>query len=212
MVASRGAHALSALAYLPGPGPPPAPRPLPPPLTTPSLAQVLADHRATLVECSATGLRDDGAQAANQCFYLSLAAAASGGVTPLAAPARTLRHHIEAAVRAARPGWSAQDFLGQEAGAFADFRIWGLSASPLLQGRAVAVYHGADGTCEIYRSRNPAALLRPVLALWYADHHYVWVRWGRARGGPRLPALLARHNVGPVQNPAVPTIVTFAAG
>ena len=206
------ALALSLLDRLPSSLPPVIPRPLPFPNTTPALATVLRDLRATRMECNATGLGDDGAPAANQCIYLALAAAASGPGVPILETARSLRRHIEAAVRAARPGWAALDFLGQEVGAFADFLIWGLPASPLLRGRAVAVYNGPEGSCEIFRSLGPVARQRPVLALWFQDAHYEWLRWGGARGGPRLSELLARHRVGPANTPAVPTLVTLAAG
>ena len=126
-------------------------------------------------------------------------------------PHRALRRRIEGAVRAARPRWAELDFLGQEVGAFADFLIWGGPSSPSPQGRAVAIYHGAEGTCGVFRPPAPVLPRGPVLALWFADAHYVWVRWGGARGGPRLPELLARHRLGPANAPAVPTLVTHTA-
>ena len=156
--------------------------------------------------------RGAAAPARNQCFYLALAAATTDPGAPLAIAARSLRRHIEAAVRAARPQGAAADFLGQDVGTFADFLIWGIPASPATRGRAVAVYNGAEGTCEILRPQGPDAIQRPVLALWFEQDHYVWVRWGGRRGGPRLPVLLQRHRGGPVNAPAVPTLVTLAAG
>ena len=200
------------------PPPPPAPpRPLPCPATTPGLTRVLRDLGATILECSATGLDEAGAPVSNQCLYLALAAAARPpGPLPsgpeLAADARAMRRRIEAAVRTARPDWEEADFLGQEVGAFADFLIWGIPAVPTLRGRAVAVYHATEGTCEVFRPPDPAVAQRPVLALWFHGAHYQWVRWDPGRPPPRLARLLAHHQVGPVQAPAVPTLVTDTAG
>ena len=103
------------------------------------------------MECSATGLGDRDRPARNQCLYLALAAAASPPGSPPSGPgvavaARSLRRHIEAAVREARPDWQEADFLGQEVGAFADFLVWGGPAAPALRGRAIAIYNGAEGT------------------------------------------------------------------
>ena len=130
----------------------------------------------------------------------------------MAVAARSLRRHIEAAVREAHPDWQEADFLGQEVGAFADFLVWGGPAAPALRGRAIAIYNGAEGTCEILRPQTDRATQEPVLALWFSSAHYMWLCWHPARTGPRLPQLLARHRVGPVHAPAVPTLVTYMAG
>ena len=91
------------------------------------------------MECGATSRGDSGQQVQNQCFYLSLAAATSPRGADHHEAHRDIRHRIEAAVREARPDWQAADLLGQGSGAFADFLIWGIQASPQLRGRAVAV-------------------------------------------------------------------------
>ena len=40
-----------------------------------------------------------------------------------------------------------------DVGAFADFLVWGIKASPLLTDRAVAIYNEEDGSCEVFRPR-----------------------------------------------------------
>ena len=124
--------------------------------------------------------------------------------------ATSLRAHVEAAVRRARPAWAEQDFLGQEVGAFADFLTWGIQASPALRGRAVAVYDARTGTCEIFR---PPIGLRPdqqVLALWFTGAHYRWLRWHPP--GPTFQQLMAHHRHPPSGAPRVITVVTNAEG
>ena len=182
------------------------------PATTPGLRQVWSDLGATLMECGATSRGASGQQGHNQCIHLSLAAAISPQGADHHEAHRDIRHRIEAAVREARPDWQAADLLGQGSGAFADLLIWGIQASPQLRGRAVAVYNPAQGSCEIFRPLEFGVARRSVIAICHLPGHYVWVRWGRPGGGPRLAALLARHQVGPRDSPAVPTLVTQAAG
>ena len=185
------------------------------PASTPGLRLAWAALGATLMECGATSVGASGERVSNQCFYLALAAAASPPGASIHAEARGLRRRIEAAVREARPGWSDADLLGREVGAFADFLVWGLSSTPLLAGRAVAVYNAPEGSCEIFRPPGAGALSRPVLAICHVPGqagHYLWVRWGGAGGHPRLPRLLGLHRAGPANAPAVPTLVTSTAG
>jgi len=188
------------------------PRPVATPVTTPGLRQLWSDLGAVLMECGATSRGDSGQQVQNQCFYISLAAATSPRGADHHEAHRDIRHRIEAAVRGARPDWQAADLLGQGNGAFADFLIWGIQASPQLRGRAVAVYNPAQGSCEIFRPPGPEVARRQVVAICHLPGHYVWVKWGRPGGGPRLAELLARHQVGPRDSPAVPMLVTTAAG
>ena len=119
-------------------------------------------------------------------------------------------------MRAPRPNWAHHDFLGQEVGAFADFLIWGLQAHPRLRNRAVAVYNGTNGTCEIFRSFHHVDRHAPVIALWFEPPageslgHYQLLQFD-----PRQPSLLqlARlHRRGPADGPAIPTITTDAQG
>jgi len=188
------------------------PRPIVAPATTPGLRQVWSDLGATLMECGATSCGASGEQVQNQCFYLSLAAASSPQEADHHEAHRDIRRRIEAAVREARPDWEEADLLGQDSGAFADFLIWGIPACPQLRGRAVAVYNPAQGSCEIFRPPGFGAARRSVLAICHLPGHYVWVRWGRPAGAPRLTELLARHQDGPQDRPAVPTLVTQTAG
>ena len=171
---------------------------------------------ATRVECGATAVAPDGSKAANQCFYFALAAAVAAGQESHHRLAAELREQIESAVRAARPNWSAQDFLGAEVGAFADFLIWGLQAAPRLRARAVAVYHGEDGTCEISRSQHHTGRHSPLIALWFSGpgpghigHNY----WPRFRSPTiALGDILASHRRGRCQNNRITTFVTNAEG
>ena len=188
------------------------PRPVAFPATTPGLQQVWSTLGATLMECGATTRGASGEQVSNQCFYLTLAAATCPPGEDHHEAHLDIRRRIEAAVREARPDWQEADFLGQEAGAFADFLIWGLQACPRLQGHAVAMYNSVQGTCEVFRTPGLAEARRSVRAICYVPGHYLWVRWGRTRGAPSLMALLARHRVGPRDAPSVPTIVTQTAG
>lgn len=176
------------------------------------MRQVWSDLGATIMECGATTLGDSGDQIRNQCFYLALAAASGPPEGDHHVAQNDLRRRIEAAVRDARPNWQEGDFLGQEVGAFADFLIWGIQACPQLQGRAVAIYNPAEGSCEIFRPPGRAVAHRPVRAICYVPGHYLWVRWRRPGRGPILSELLARHQVGPAVAPAVPTIITHTAG
>ena len=127
-----------------------------------------------------------------------------------------LRAHTEGAVRAARPSWAAQDFIGQEVGAFADFLIWGVQATPRLRARAIAVYHAQDGGCEIFRSAHHVGRQSPVIALWFASPgegqvgHYYWLRFGNP--DITLRQLLAAHRRGAGPGSRVHTIVTNAVG
>ena len=168
------------------------------------------------MECGATATAPDGSTAANQCFYLALSAATCPAPGQHHAAATELRAQVEAAGRAARPNWAAEDFLGQEVGAFADFLIWGIQASPRLRTRAVAVYHEQDGTCEIFRSPHHADRQSPVLALWFTAPaagrlgHYYWLRFRNFH--PGLRELLALHRRGVGGGGRVPTITTDAVG
>jgi len=168
------------------------------------------------MECGAAIREPHEAPTLNQCFYLALAAAV---VTPGEhhhTLARELRSQVEDAVRAARPDWTAQDFLGQEVGAFADFLIWGLQAAPRLRNRTVAVYQADTGTCEVFRSQHHADRGAPIIALWFDGHsgarlgHYYWLSLGAA--APNIRQLLARHRRREGTRPRVPTLVTDADG
>jgi hypothetical protein len=146
----------------------------------------------------------------NQCLYLSLAAATTPPRESIHHNATCLRETIEAAVRASRPNWAHEDFLGEEVGAFADFLIWGLQAAAALRGRTVAIYDARTGSCEIIRPQTSLNARAPVIALWFSGAHYRWVRW--APPGPRLAQLLARHQSGPAGAPRVITVTINAAG
>ena len=119
-------------------------------------------------------------------------------------------------MRAARPNWAAQEFLGAEVGAFADFLIWGLQAAPRLRARAVAVYHGQDGTCEIFRSQHHTGRHSPLIALWFsgagAGHlgHYHWLRFSSPSVTSGEP--LTAHRRGRGQGTPITTIVPNAVG
>ena len=109
------------------------PRPVAAPAASAGIRQVWEAFGATPMECGATGMGPSGERVRNQCFYLALAAASAPPGSDLPAVARGLRQRIEEAVREARPfDWASHDFLGQEVGAFADFLVWGIPASPLL--------------------------------------------------------------------------------
>ena len=130
-------------------------------------------------------------------------------------PLRELREQIEGAVRAARPQWAEADVIGQEIGAFADFLIWGLQATPRLRGRAVAVYNQQDGTCEIFRSPHHANRRSPIIALWYAGPgpgrlgHYNWLR---LPSHATFGQVLTIHRRSGGRGHRVPTLVTDAVG
>jgi hypothetical protein len=167
------------------------------------------DLGATLMECGATVVATEGVWRQNQCLYLSLAAAVAPSPTAIQSLADALRVDIEGAVLCARPNWAASDLLGNEVAAFADFLVWGLSSTPHLRNRAVAVYDARAGTCEIIRPSALAQLREPVVGLWFGGAHYRWVRW-RAPG-PSLEELLAQHTSDPSIAPQVHTLVTLAA-
>ena len=101
------------------------------------------------MECSATGLRDEGAQAANQCFYLSLSAAITEEPASIAATALRLKRTLEAAVRLVRGEASVGD---ESLGAFAYFLADGMTSLPSLRSRTVAVFHGEEGSVQLFRS------------------------------------------------------------
>ena len=179
------------------------------PARAPGVRAVLHHLGATLMECGATNADNAGLLRLNQCLYLSLAAATAQRGHDVHPRAASMRQHIEAAVRQARPSWAAQDFLGQEVGAFADFLTWGLQATPPLRGQAVAVYDGRTGTCEIFRPlRGPSAQPPRVIGLWFTGGHYRWLRWRPP--GPNLPQLLAYHRRPPTGAPRVITVITTA--
>ena len=168
------------------------------------------------MECGATTISAEGNVAYNQCFYLALAASATAPREHHAAVAAEIREQIEGAVRAARPQWEAEDVIGQEIGAFADFLIWGLQAAPRLRGRAVAIYHEQHGTCEVFRSPHHASRRSHVVALWYTGPgpgrmgHYTWVRLQPPNA--TLGQLLTAHRGTGGRGHRVPTLVTDADG
>ena len=170
----------------------------------------------TIMECGATSVSAAGNVAYNQCFYLALAASVTAPHENHAAVAAEIREQIEGAVRAARPQWEAEDVIGQEIGAFADFLIWGLQAAPRLRGRAVAVYHEQDGTCEIFRSPHHTSRRSHVVAIWYtsrgAGHlgHYTWLRYHPS--DTTLGQILTVHRGTREQGRRVPTLVTDVIG
>lgn len=174
----------------------------------PGLHAVLNELGAELVECGATSAARNQPWQQNQCLYLSLAAALAGAPEELHDLAHELRITIEAAVRAARLNWAARDLLGEEIGAFADFLIWGLQATPRLKGRAVAVYDARTGTCEIFRNTARQDLNAAAIALWFSGAHYRWVRWRDP--APTLPQLLNSHAAGHPGRPRVPTLTIEA--
>ena len=130
--------------------------------------------------------------------------------------AEEIRAHIEGAVRAARPQWAEEDFIGQEIGAFADFLIWRLQATPRLRGRAVAVYHEQQGTCEIFRSPHHASRRSQIVAIWYTNQgagrlgHYTWL--GLQPASITVGQVLAIHREAGGHGQRVQTLVTDAAG
>ena len=168
------------------------------------------------MECGATSVTAAGHVARNQCFYLALAASIAAPQEHHAAVAEEIRAHIEGAVRAARPQWAEEDFIGQEIGAFADFLIWGLQATPRLRGRAVAVYHEQQGTCEIFRSPHHANRRSQIVAIWYTSQgagrlgHYTWLRLHPAN--ITLGQVLAIHREAGGRGQRVQTLVTDAEG
>ena len=180
------------------------------PREAPGLWAVLQATGARFMECGMTVEGPTGERLQNQCFYLSLAAAARAPGEPLQAVADDTRAKIEQAVREARPTWQDADFIGQEVGAFADFLIWGLQKAPRLRGRAVAVYDGRTGTCEVFRPAQLANRRDPVLAVWHTGAHYRWVQW--TTPDPTLHTLLGLHRAGPANSPRVPTLVTNTTG
>ena len=169
-----------------------------------------AKHRGAHDGVRNDGRRTSGERTQNQCFYLSLAAAVRTPGEPLQDIANDIRVRIENAVRTARPSWQEADFLGQEVGVFADFLIWGLQHAPKLRGRAMAVYDGRTGTCEVFRPPQLASRRDPILAVWYSGAHYRWVQWGSTP--PTLHTLLSLHRAGPAGSPRVPTLVTNTTG
>ena len=163
-----------------------------------------------MMECGATSMYGLGFLYQNQCLYLCLAAATTPAGNAIQPGATSIRTSIETAVRAARPTWEAQDFLGQEIGTFADFLTWGMQATPALRGRAIAVYDGRTGTCEVFRPLAGLLPNAPVLALWFTGAHYRWLRWRPP--GPSLPLLLVHHRRPPSGAPRVITVITNAEG
>ena len=143
----------------------------------------------------------------NQCLYLSLAAATATNDKDIPESAVQLRIAIEEAVRRARPNWTSRDFLGEEIGAFADFLVYGLQATPTLRNRAVAIYDARVGTCEIIRPPTFTPN-RPVIALWFSGAHYRWLKWREP--GPTLSDLLVLHEDTQAGRPKVHTLVTHA--
>ena len=173
----------------------------------PGLTTVIQARGGTLWECGMASRDDAGTTYQNQCLYLSLAAAMTQGSADIPELAARTRITIEEAVRNARPDWTSRDFLGEAVGAFADFLVYGLQATPTLRGRAVAIYDGRVATCEIIRPL-PLDLGSPVLALWFSGAHYRWLRWRDP--GPTLPDLLDLHAVSLAGQPRVHTLVTQA--
>ena len=168
------------------------------------------------MECGATSVSPAGHVAHNHCFYLAWTVRVTAPHENHATVAAEIREQIEGAVRAARPQWEAEDVIGQEIGAFADFLIWGLQAAPRLRGRAVAVYHEQDGTCEIFRSPHHTSSRSHVVAIWYtsggAGHlgHYTWLRYHTS--GTTLGQVLTVHRGTRGQGRRVPTLVTNTVG
>ena len=200
------------------PLPPPRPLPFPAHFTRdfPGLGVAMARLDGTIMECGATSVTTAGDLARNQCFYPALAASITAPHEHHTAVAAEIRTHIEGAVRAARPQWAEEDFIGQEIGAFADFLIWGLQATPRLRGRAVAVYHEQQGTCEIFRSPHHANRKSQIVAIWYTSPgagrlgHYTWLRFHPAN--ITLGQVLAIHREAGGRGQRVPTLVTDAVG
>ena len=182
----------------------------------PNLAEALAQLGGTIMECGATSVSAAGNVAYNQCFCLALAASVTAPHENHAAVAAELREQIEGAVRTARPQWKAADVIGQEIGALADFLIWGLQATPRLRGRAVAVYHEQDGTCEIFRSPHHTSRRSHIVAIWYTSPgpgrlgHYTWLRYHPSE--TTLGQVLTAHRGTSGQRRRVPTLVTNAVG
>lgn len=94
--------------------PPPRPLPLPAHITGdfPRLSGAMARLGGTIMECGATSVTAAGDVARNQCFYFALAARVAAPQEHHAAVAEEIRAHIEGVVRAARPQWAAEDFIG----------------------------------------------------------------------------------------------------
>ena len=182
----------------------------------PNLTQALERLGGTRMECGATSVSAEGQVAYNQCFYLALAASVAAPQENRATLAAELRDQIEGAVRAARPQWDAEDLIGEEVGAFADFLIWGLQAAPRLRGKAVAVYNEQLGTCEVIRSPHHANRRSVTIAVWYASPrpgqlgHYTWLRY--ASPETTLGQVLVAHRGTRGQGGRVPTLVTDAVG
>ena len=154
------------------------------------------------------GIDEQQAAAANQCFYLCLAAATQPLASPHATTALSYRRRIEAAVLARHPRWV--DPAGPDAGAFADFLVEGLPAVPALRHRPIAVYNAAEGSCVIYRSPQWHEPLAPVLGLLHSGGHYQLLRWGGRGVGPTLTDLRNSHNASLHGAPHVPSIIVHS--
>ena len=122
-----------------------------------------------------------GRPLANQCFYLSLAAATSTGPGATAATAHEYKQRIEAAVLLSR---GANFPLEAQVGAFADFLEDGMSSVPALHHRAVAVADATSGGVAIYSSPAVLDTSAPVILLWHTPDHYQLIRWDPPAGHP----------------------------
>jgi len=81
------------------------------------------------------------------------------------------------------PGYELQ----AEHGAYADFLAAALTSYQPLRQRAVAVIDGDVGSIQVYRAPATVDPDSPVLALYFQQAHYQWLRWEGA--GPTTEAL-----------------------
>jgi len=181
---------------------PPSPRDWDPDLATshPGLAWAVARWGGRRYECGARGEDEVGRGINNQCFYLSLAAAVRGTGEADARLALRLKRLFEASVRLVR---GAHYDLQADAGAYADFLAPALTSYSPLRSRAVAVIDGEAGSIQVYRAPATLDPDSPVLALFFSNAHYQWVRW--EGGGPTAAALAsACYGPGPPGAPLAP--------
>ena len=95
--------------------------------------------------------------------------------------------------------------MGDESlGAFADFLVDGMTSLPSLRRRTVAVFHGEEGSVELFRSPAHWSREAAVIALLYTTGHYRWIRW--TTPGPTAAALIEALALPPGDLPPVPEV------
>lgn len=135
-----------------------------------------------LEKCEAGSItrNEKGHQMHNQCFYLSLARSyLDDGHTrqELEETALLLKRVTESAVLSAHPDW-AENRVGDNVQAFADFLFFVLGSHPLLSEMCVAVFDAVSGGVEIYQGRGFPGPEREeeqranLLTVLYVPGHY----------------------------------------